>query len=584
MDGPAVLVIAGDGPLRSDLESRIRQDGLEDAVRLVGRVSDSELVGLYQASDINVVPSVALEGFGLIVLEAAACGTPSVVTRIGGLPEAVRGLDESLVVEPGSPGALADRLLGPRPTRDETRAFAAGHSWRSVGTRHARLYAGAAIGATSDKRRVVYLDHTARMSGGEIALLRLLPHLSNIEPHVILAEDGPLADALVAQGISVEVMKMPARARSATRATMRPGRLSPAAVAGSALYTLRLARRLRSLRPDLVHTNSLKAGVYGGLAARAAGIPQVWHVRDRIAADYLPAPAVAVIRFLISKMAAACIANSEATLRTVATPRRAVVLHSVVPEIAHRPAHHADPSRRGATVFGIVGRLAPWKGQDVFLTAFARAFPGGEQRAVVIGSAMFGEEDERYAAGLVALVEELGIKDRVEFRGHRADVPAELANDRCPGARVDDPGTVRNGRRRRHGIGAGRRRERARAVRSRSSPQASTGDLCRPVTWTASRCSYASLTPTLSVARSLLRLVYGDLWTFGHSRWQPLSSASTSSRWEIAQPQVPSVLVPPASDRAVGNASVRDAHARAGDREVGSAARQRHRLTTEGDP
>ncbi len=149
VDGPAVLVIAGDGPLRSDLESRIRQDGLEDAVRLVGRVSDSELVGLYQASDINVVPSVALEGYGLIVLEAAACGTPSVVTRIGGLPEAVRGLDESLVVEPGSPGALADRLLGPRPTRDETRAFAAGHSWRSVGVRHARLYAGAAIGASA---------------------------------------------------------------------------------------------------------------------------------------------------------------------------------------------------------------------------------------------------------------------------------------------------------------------------------------------------------------------------------------------------------------------------------------------------
>ncbi len=69
---------------------------------------------------------------------------------------------------------------------------------------------------------------------------------------------------------------------------MRPGRLSPAAVVGSALYTVRLARRLRSLRPDLVHTNSLKAGVYGGLAARAVGIPQVWHVRDRIAADYLP--------------------------------------------------------------------------------------------------------------------------------------------------------------------------------------------------------------------------------------------------------------------------------------------------------
>jgi glycosyltransferase involved in cell wall biosynthesis len=423
----AVLMIAGDGPLRSELKARAAAEGLDGTVRFLGRVDDDALVQLYQSGDVNVVPSVALEGFGLVVLEAAACGTPSVVTRIGGLPEAVRGLDTSLVVEPGSSDALAARLLAPLPSRAHTRAFAAAHSWQEVGERHAGIYEGATATDAAPKRRVVYLDHTARMSGGEIALLRLLPHLSGVEPHVILAEAGPFADALVAQGISVEVIPMPARARAATRGTMRFGGLSLRTVVGSATYTVRIARRMRVLRPDLVHTNSLKAGVYGGIAARSAGVPQVWHVRDRIAPDYLPRQAVIAIRFLIARLASGCIANSQATLRTLGTPGRAVVLTSVVPEVTQRAPTSPTPDRHGGTVFGIVGRLAQWKGQDVFLRAFARAFSNGEQRAVVIGSAMFGGEDERYAAGLVDLVGELGIADRVDFRGFRDDVSAELA-------------------------------------------------------------------------------------------------------------------------------------------------------------
>ena len=403
-DGDAVLVIAGDGPLRADLEARVASEGLGGTVRFLGRVDDDLLVQLYQAADANVVPSVALEGFGLVVLEAAACGTPSVVTRIGGLPEAVQGLDPSLVVESGSPDALAARLLAPLPSRAQARAFAVDRSWHAVGERHVEVYEGAAAADASPKRRVVYLDHTARMSGGEIALLRLLPHLTGVEPHVILAEAGPFADALVAQGISVEVIPMPARARVATRGTMRLAGLSPRTIVGSATYTVRIARRLRAIRPDLVHTNSLKAGVYGGFAARCAGVPQVWHVRDRIAPDYLPPQAVVVIRFLISKLATGCIANSQATLRTVGTPGRAVVLTSDVPEVSERDPTAPLPDRHGPTVVGMVGRLAPWKGQDVFLRAFAQAFPGGAQRAVIVGSAMFGDEDERYAAGLVDLV------------------------------------------------------------------------------------------------------------------------------------------------------------------------------------
>ncbi len=74
----------------------------------------------------------------------------------------------------------------------------------------------------------------------------------------------------------------------------------------------------------------------------------------------------------------------------------------------------------------MLGRIAPWKGQDLFLRAFAEAFPAGGERAVLVGTPMFGEED--YERELHELVASLGLGERVEFRGFREDVWPELAS------------------------------------------------------------------------------------------------------------------------------------------------------------
>src|SRR4051794_8099018 len=124
-------------------------------------------------------------------------------------------------------------------------------------------------GRSTVRYRVVYLDHVARLSGGEIALARALPAvLDTIDPHVILGEDGPLVGRLREQGISVEVMAMKERARDLRKDRVRAGGVDPGAAAATAAYVWRLRRRLRELRPDLVHTNSLKAALYGGAAGR----------------------------------------------------------------------------------------------------------------------------------------------------------------------------------------------------------------------------------------------------------------------------------------------------------------------------
>jgi glycosyltransferase involved in cell wall biosynthesis len=149
----------------------------------------------------------------------------------------------------------------------------------------------------------------------------------------------------------------------------------------------------------------------------------MWHVRDRIAEDYLPRPAVRLVRGMSRHLAAAVVANSTATMETLVAPRKPVVIYSVLPEVMS--ASPVDRVTAGPTTYGIVGRLAPWKGQHVFLRAFASAFPDGPERAIVIGGALFGEDG--YARELEDVAASLGIAERVEFRGFRPDVWDELS-------------------------------------------------------------------------------------------------------------------------------------------------------------
>lgn len=425
----AQLLIAGEGSQRAALEQQVERLGLSESVRLLGRISDEELVELYRAADMGVVPTRSFEGFGLVVIEAAACGTPTIVSDIGGLPEAVHALDPSLMVAPGDVDALAGRIAasarpGGIPSRADTRRYAERFSWTTAVPANRDVVREAVErGASQRRTRVVYLDHVAQLSGGEVALLRLLPHLDGVEPHVILAEDGPFADRLVQAGISVEVLPMRETVRGLRKDRVTLRTLPIGAVVSTVAYTLRLAIHLRRLRPDVVHTNSLKSGIYGSIAGRLAGVPVVWHVRDRIATDYLPKLAVQLVRGMTRRLPAVVITNSASTMQTLDPHVAPVVLYSVLPEVL-LPPPHAPPREPGEVVIGMVGRLAPWKGQQLLLRAFGEAFPADDARCVLIGSAMFGEED--YAAGLAALVQELGLDGRVEFRGFRPDVWHEL--------------------------------------------------------------------------------------------------------------------------------------------------------------
>jgi glycosyltransferase involved in cell wall biosynthesis len=133
-----LLTIAGRGPLEATLRAHVEARGLENHVQLAGFVPDDMLPLWYAAADLSVVPTVALEGFGLTTIESLASGTPVLVTPVGGLPEAVAPLSPDLVLPAGGFHAIGAGIVaalrdpGRLPDTDACRAYARANFDRPV--------------------------------------------------------------------------------------------------------------------------------------------------------------------------------------------------------------------------------------------------------------------------------------------------------------------------------------------------------------------------------------------------------------------------------------------------------------------
>jgi glycosyltransferase involved in cell wall biosynthesis len=145
-----LLLIAGKGALSRELEARVRSLGLTDNVRILGFVPDEELPIAYRAADLSIVPTVALEGFGLIAVESLAAGTPVLVTPVGGLPEVVSDLSADLVLPGCDIGDLAEGLGAALrgelilPDAEASQSYVrARYDWPIVAARTREVYAEA---------------------------------------------------------------------------------------------------------------------------------------------------------------------------------------------------------------------------------------------------------------------------------------------------------------------------------------------------------------------------------------------------------------------------------------------------------
>ncbi len=110
--GLRLLIVGGDGhrsPHFQDLREMCQESGIEEATFFVGRVEQKDLPAYYSAADLLVVPS-RYESFGLVALEALACGTPVMATQVGAMENIIIEGQTGHVVADGSPGSLAEGI------------------------------------------------------------------------------------------------------------------------------------------------------------------------------------------------------------------------------------------------------------------------------------------------------------------------------------------------------------------------------------------------------------------------------------------------------------------------------------------
>jgi glycosyltransferase involved in cell wall biosynthesis/GT2 family glycosyltransferase len=415
------VVLVGPDALSARNRDRL---GAHPNVRLLGARPYAEVPGYLQHAAVVIVPHL-VDAFTdsldpLKAYECLAVGRPTVATPVAGFRDAglpVRAVPADRFV------AEVEAVLRERPPGQPREVPSWAERAAAFQDQLARARARADDRARSRRLRVAFYGHCAKLSGAEKSFAELLPALHSVDPTVLLGEHGPLEDLLRAQKVPVEVLSLDAALAGTRRGDVPGAAVAPATLARSARYVLALARRLRALQPDVVSTVSLKGALLGGAAGRLAGVPVVWSLVDRIAPDYLPGAAVALVRVAARLLPTAIVANSHATSQTLPGRREVTAVSAPVDTAAL--ARLERPRRIGPLRVVMLGRLASWKGQAVFLRAFAEAFPSGEEEAVVAGSALFGEDT--YAAELHDLAQELGIADRVTFTGFVDDIESLLA-------------------------------------------------------------------------------------------------------------------------------------------------------------
>jgi len=108
-DHSLVLKLIGDGPLRKEIEDKLKDDSISN-VELTGRKDFDECIRVLKSTRLVIMPSLCYEGFPMTIREAFACGKPVIASRLGALAELVEDGKTGLLFEPGNPKDLASKI------------------------------------------------------------------------------------------------------------------------------------------------------------------------------------------------------------------------------------------------------------------------------------------------------------------------------------------------------------------------------------------------------------------------------------------------------------------------------------------
>ncbi len=279
--------------------------------------------------------------------------------------------------------------------------------------------------------KILFYNHTGQVSGAEYLLLMILARLDRdrFQPLVLCPERGPLQQRMTDLGVPAETVS-----GLDARFTFRGDQLLRY-LKSFFLVVRDVRRKVVTIKPDLIHANSIRAGLVATAATLNFKTRVVWHLHDLLPRH----PVSSVIRaYAFLSQRTRMLAVSEAVadnFRGTFFPLKsrvnvilnAIDLEKFQPNPAARQETH-DLLRLGDAepVIGIVGQLTPRKGQLELVGAFARVLSKMPRAMLLIVGAPLFNRDEDYAKLIKQTTHELGIEERVRLTGARTDVSAVM--------------------------------------------------------------------------------------------------------------------------------------------------------------
>jgi glycosyltransferase involved in cell wall biosynthesis len=278
--------------------------------------------------------------------------------------------------------------------------------------------------------RVLYLNHTSLISGGEQCLFDTLEALPAGVDAVVACPPGALTVALEARGVRIIPV-------TGTAGSLR---LHPVHTPLAIVQLLRAAAEVmlasRRLRIDVIHANSLRAGLVAVLASQLGGPPAIVHAHDRLP----PSRASDAVNTVIARGATTVLAISRYTARPFEArgARRVVVgwnplnVERFKPGCGRPKEFRREIGLSDEMLVGMVGQITPWKGQAEAIGAMAhvvRELP--DAHLAIVGAPTFvsratRHDNEAYLRRLHELVRVNDLDGRVHFTGARVDVVSAM--------------------------------------------------------------------------------------------------------------------------------------------------------------
>lgn len=272
--------------------------------------------------------------------------------------------------------------------------------------------------------RVAFYNHTGVVSGAEISLLLMAKNMRRAEA-ILFAPEGELTERAREAGVQV----VPVKGYRA-RLSKNPLKLLMDII-GMLGEGFRLARMMKSHSIDLIHANSLRAGIMASLFNWVHRLPMVWHVRDN-----LPKGLIGKGISLLAKLTVkAIIGISQSVFQGFDRKKLANRMHLIHNGVELHESTYEEKERwreefrkefnlpLQSKVIVIIGQIAPWKRQEDAIRAMRSLLDRGHDVYLcVVGEAKFGQSCNEYWDSLHELTANLGLENHVRFTGFRKDV------------------------------------------------------------------------------------------------------------------------------------------------------------------